>query len=370
MIPKSRYAETEKKRSATQKDVALRAGVSLSTVSYVLNNGPRPVSEETRQRVLEAIEDLQYHPNKHAQRLISDKWDTKLLKQFGVVLCGGVEMLTRPFYGSVLTGIYQEAYRQGLRVQFTQFLEDLRDPILFNELIHAEEIFGLILVSLNLSLTYWNNYPDIPDLLERMRGRVENVVCVERGWGKWPAVTFDRTEAARTAMRHLVRLGHKRIGFIGAPDERLDGYRHTVFEAQLDADPALIATSQMYNSPQEGYESAIRMLALHQRPTAVLTASDEVAIGVLSALGEQKVSVPQDIAIASIDDIDFARYIYPALTTVRVPQASMGVHTVRTLINNVTQTSDHPVSQLLPTELIVRQSCGAYLKYPELISPG
>src|SRR5262249_35259111 len=108
MNTKNRMADADKKRSATQKDVAQRAGVSLSTVSYVLNNGPRSVSEETRQRVLEAIDELGYHPNKYAQRLINDKWDSKLLNQFGVVLCGGVEMLTRPFYGAVLTGIYQE----------------------------------------------------------------------------------------------------------------------------------------------------------------------------------------------------------------------------------------------------------------------
>jgi LacI family transcriptional regulator len=361
MISKNSGPETDKKRSITQKDVALRAGVSLSTVSYVLNNGPRSVSEETRQRVLGAIDALQYHPNKHAQRLISDKWDTKLLKQFGVVLCGGVEMLTRPFYGAVLTGIYQEAYRQGMRIQFTQFLEDLRDPILFNELIHGEEIFGLILVSLNLSLSYWNNYPDIPDLLERLHERVENVVCVERGWGKWPAVTFDRTEAARTAIRHLVSLGHKRIAFIGAPDERLEGYRHMVFEYQLDGDPELIEASQTINSPTEGYQGILRLLQLKQLPTAVFAASDEVAIGVLSALGEQNVEVPKDIALASIDDIDLSKYIYPALTTVRVPQSGMGIHAVRTLANNATQVSDHPVSQLLPTELVIRQSCGAQL---------
>jgi len=364
MIQKSQNAESDRKRSATQKDVAERAGVSLSTVSYVLNNGPRSVSEETRQRVLEAIDVLQYHPNKYAQRLISDKWDSKIIKQFGVVLCGGVEMLTRPFYGAVLTGIYQEAYRQGMRVLFTQFLEDLRDPILFNELIHGEEIFGLVLVSLNLSLSYWNNYPDIPDLLERMHERVENVVCVERAWGKWPAVTFDRSNAAYIAVSHLAQLGHKRIGFIGAPDERLDGYRRAVFEYQLDPDPQLIEASKMYNSPEEGYQAIFRLLKLQQRPTAVFTASDEVAIGVLSGLGESKISVPQEIALASVDDIELSKYIYPALTTVRVPQTGMGIHAVRTLINNATQINEHPISQLLPTELIVRQSCGASLVKP------
>src|SRR4051794_37938297 len=103
MSSKSNHSDSQKKRLATQKDVAERANVSLSTVSYVLNNGPRSVSEETRQRVLEAIAELEYYPNKHAQRLINEKWDTQPLKHFGIILCGGVEMLTRPFYGAVLT---------------------------------------------------------------------------------------------------------------------------------------------------------------------------------------------------------------------------------------------------------------------------
>jgi DNA-binding LacI/PurR family transcriptional regulator len=123
----------------------------------------------------------------------------------------------------------------------------------------------------------------------------------------------------------------------------------------------LIEASKMYNSPEEGYQAIFRLLKLQQRPTAVFTASDEVAIGVLSGLGESKISVPQEIALASVDDIELSKYIYPALTTVRVPQTGMGIHAVRTLINNATQISEHPISQLLPTELIVRQSCGASL---------
>jgi LacI family transcriptional regulator len=359
MISKRNRSDTPKKRLTTQKDVAERANVSLSTVSYVLNNGPRSVSEETRKRVLQAIADLEYHPNKHAQRLINEKWDTKQLKHFGVILCGGVEMLTRPFYGAVLSGIYQEAYRQGLQVRFTQFLEDLRDPILFNELVHSEEIFGVIMVALNMSLSYWNTNPDFRGVLEQIQGRIENIISVERGWGKWPAVMFDRAEAARIAMRHLIGLGHRRIGFLGAPDERLDGYRQMVFEHSLHADPELIAASDIYNAPEDGYQGMLRLLALEQHPTAIFAASDEVAIGALSALGEAGLNVPHDMALVSIDDIELARYIHPALTTVRIPQTNMGIHAVRTLLNNATQNSDQPVSLLLPTELIVRQSCGA-----------
>ena len=116
--------------SVTQKDIARRAGVSSTVVSYVINEGPRAVAEETRQRVLQAIEELGYRPNKHAQRLKSKTEQAK--RQLGIIIGGGSEILKRPYYGDILSGIYDEAYRQGQRIRFIHFFEELHDPILFN----------------------------------------------------------------------------------------------------------------------------------------------------------------------------------------------------------------------------------------------
>ena len=126
-------------RRVTQKDVAARAGVSPSVVSFVLNNGPRSVSEDTRQRVLDAIEELGYRPDKQRQMVMREKWGSTELIEFGIVLGGGLEMLESAFYGAVLAGMFDEAYEAGKRVRFTQFWDRLKDPVLFNELIHPKK---------------------------------------------------------------------------------------------------------------------------------------------------------------------------------------------------------------------------------------
>jgi len=115
----------------TQKDVARRAGVSTSVVSYVINNGPRSISPATRRRVLQAIEELGYRPNKHAQLLLRSRLGAEqATREFGIIVGGKRSIFTRPFYGDILAGIYQEAHRLHMRVRFLQFLGDLRPPAL------------------------------------------------------------------------------------------------------------------------------------------------------------------------------------------------------------------------------------------------
>lgn len=357
----SKQSEKPRGRAATQKDVAERAGVSPSIVSYVINRGPRSVSEATRQRVLKAIEELDYHPNLSARKLIRGKWNPDAVQEFGIVLGGGLNMLMRQFYGAILSGIYHEAYQQGVTVRFTQFLEELHEPLRFNELVHSDEISGLILISVNLSVDYWQTYPETEVLLEKMRERIPNIVCVERGWGKLPLVTFDRTDAARMVMIHLIGLGHQRIAFIGEPGERLESYQRTIKHLDLDASEELIIISPGQNSAEEGYKGAERLLNIRQLPTAIFAACDEVAIGAVNALQKNGIRVPQDMAVVGVDDIDLAQYVHPALTTVRVPQVNMGVQAVRMLMENAT-TRNSQLTLMLPAELVVRESCGAYLK--------
>ena len=142
-------SDNARKEHVTQKDVADHAGVSTSIVSYVINNGPRSPSAETRgDRVLRAIEELDYRPNKHAQMLMRRSLNRTGPRQFGIVVGGDSSMFTRPFYGDILAGIYAEAHRCQMRVRFLQFLDDLTDPILFNELIHPEEVSGCSLPSI------------------------------------------------------------------------------------------------------------------------------------------------------------------------------------------------------------------------------
>jgi LacI family transcriptional regulator len=141
MVPES----TE--RAVTQKDVAALAGVSRGIVSYVINNGPREVAPETRKRVLAAIRDLGYQPNKHAQRL--KLGGDQAVKALGIIAGGeSFNVLERPYYSTILAGLFEEAHRLGQEVRFFSFFDALTDPVFFNNNIHVDEISGLIFMAL------------------------------------------------------------------------------------------------------------------------------------------------------------------------------------------------------------------------------
>lgn len=343
--------------TVTQKDIAKLAGVSTTVVSYVINNGPRPVHEETRQRVLQAIEELGYRPNKFAQRL-KNRTRHRAHKQIGVIMGGQIEVFKRSYYGDILTGIYDEAYRQGQRIRFIHFFGELHDPMLFNEHVHPEEVSSLIFFPPH----FFQRTPQKPQdqkLLQHILQRIDNVVCLDEAILDLPTVLFDRVSAARTAVMHFVGLGHRCIGFIGAPDDRIDGYRQALLEHGLHYNEALVKTPGLMNSPEEGYEGALQLLDAVPRPTAIFAACDEVAVGILGALHDRGVAVPDDIALVSIDDIELASIVRPALTTIRVPRRQMGIHALRILALHETYPDTAPASTVVRTELVIRQSCGA-----------
>ncbi len=343
-------AHRKKKSSVTRQDVAKSAGVSTAVVSYVINNGPRPVAEDTRKRVLQAIKQLGYRPNKHAQRL---KSETKPAEgKLGIVIGSRMEMVKRPHYADILYSLYHEASRQGQRVRFMHFFEELHDPLLFNEHVHPEEISALILLVSEPALVGKNHA-----LLRRIIERINNVVCLGQPVANVPAVVFDRVEAARKAVSHLIHLKHRRIGFAGNCDERVMGYRQTLLDHELVYDEELVL--KVKNAPEGGYQGALSYLKLADPPGAIVAASDETAIGMLHAFHERGVKVPGDVALVSIDDIDLAAFVHPTLTTVRIPRHEMGIHALRMLAMQAAYPDTPPASMVVPTELIIRQSCGA-----------
>jgi LacI family transcriptional regulator len=344
----------EQSRRATQKDVAQRAGVSTSIVSYVINNGPRSVSEETRQRVLQAIEELGYRPHKQRQQVMREKWGSTDLLQFGIVMGGNLTMLRSAFYGAVLAGIYEAAFQASKRIRFLQFWDELKDPVLFNEIIHPDEVSGLILVSLHQAL----RDDEDNELLERILERVNNVVCAEDGNERFASVTYDLQHAAHKAVTHLAQLGHQQIAFIGGPDARVSGYRNGLFDAGLEYNPALVFHPGVVNIASEGYEGAKQLLELDALPTAIFAANDDVASGVISCLHQNNLHVPNDLAIVSVDDIEMAAFLTPPLTTVRLPKMELGRQSVQMLMDRAHHANQPPVSLVLPTELIIRKSCG------------
>lgn len=352
-MPQKKEGDSPLQRPVTQKDVAERAGVSRAVVSYVVNNGPRVVAPETQARVLKAIEELGYRPNKYAQGLKFNESE-RATGQIGIIMGGSIEIMKRPYFNAVLAGIYSEARRQKQQVRLLTFFDELTDPVFFNKNIHPEEISGLILVAPYLL----KQDAQVREMFDRIRERIDNIVSLEVVLDNFPAVIFDRVAAARMAVDHLLDLGHTRVGYAGAPDERVDGYRQALLEHSLPYDPALLQHPGNLNSPEEGYKSAVNFTRLADPPTAIFAASDEVAIGAIGAFQDAGLRVPDDVAIASVDNTFLAPIVRPALTTVHVPKESFGIYALQMLRMRREAPDAYAASLVLPTELIVRQSSG------------
>lgn len=354
--------ESVPERAVTQKDVAQRASVTTSSVSYVINNGPRSVSAETRARVLKAIEELGYRPNEHAQKLMRKHWGSDgPPRQFGVVMNGSRVMMTRQYYSAMIIGLYDEAVRQNYTLRFLHTYDELKHSVLFNEHIHPDVIAGVIVLHV-LPLQ-----PDEQIVLERIGERIGNIVALDRSFSRTPSIMFDKLGAGRIATEHLLALGHRRIGFIGDIDQRFDGYLQSLRQYDVAFDHAVVPfyvnhqqVDLVRNSPEGGLRGMSQLLHTGSPPSAVFAASDEVAIGVLRAAREHGLRVPEDLSIVSVDDIELASYMSPPLTTVRVPRQEMAHLAVRTMTEHALEQADMAVNYLLPADLVVRSSTSRY----------
>ena len=340
--------------NVTQDDVAKYAGVSRSIVSYVLNNGPRKVSEETRHRVLSAIQELGYRPNKHAQNL---KLGADASQNSIGIIAGGksYNLLERPYYSVILANLFDTAYQLNQHIRFFSFFEGLKDPIFFNKNIHHEEISSLILILPALV----KEDPDHEELLQEIIRRVGNIICLETSIYDLPALIVDMAAAAEMAVGHLLKLGHRRIGFLALNDGRIDGYKRALMYQNILFDPSLMRvldSSQMLTS---AYDLTLDLIRNNPDMTAIFAANDEIAIAVLAALGDLHLKAPDDIALVSIDNTTIASMVRPALTTVNIPIRQIGEYALRFLITQRDYPINPPPSMLLPLELVIRDSCGS-----------
>lgn len=345
--------------NVTQDDVARHAGVSRAVVSYVLNNGPRNVSEATRSRVLNAIQELGYRPNKHAQHL---KLGSDAAQNSIGIIAGGssYNLLERPYYSVVLAGLFDKASQLNQHIRFFSFFEALKDPVFFNKNIHREEISSLIVLLPNQI----KEDPDHQELFAEIMRRIDNIICLESPIYDLPALIVDVAAAAETAVEHLIGLGHRHIGFLALMDGRVTGYKRALishdipFKAELirELDPALVLSS--------AYNLTIDLIETHPEVSAIFAANDETAIAAMAALHDRGLKVPDDIAIVSIDNTTIASMVRPALTTVHIPIREMSEYALRMLISQREHAITPRPSMILPIELVVRESCGAKQQTP------
>ena len=331
----------------TQENVARRAGVSRSIVSYVINDGPRKVSEETRDRVLAAIKELGYRPNKHARMLSST--DTKAVEKYIGIILAGNYMFKRAYYGSILASIHEQVHQRGWHIRFIRVFDDFNDPDLFDELIHPHEISGAILIGLDQ--VAWT--ADQDGLMAGIVERVGRVVCIEWEWPGVPSIQFDRQNAAYQATAHLLGLGRRRVAYLGPEDKRVAGYQQALWEQHIAAEHSEVRSA---DDMQSGYQRCTALLHQGTQVDAICCGTDEVAMGVLKCLHENQRLVPDEIAVASIDNLDIARFTTPALTSVDVAKEQIGLHAVDLLVSQDPWQATSAFAVTVPTRLIVRES--------------
>jgi LacI family transcriptional regulator len=324
--------------------------VSRTTVSFVLNDvlGVK-ISEETRQRVLDAARELDYYPASAARTLASGK-----TRRIGLVLGEGQKRLSADaFLPSFLQGITASVHQHDYRLVL-QMEEDVPTYEAYVRLIREQQVDGLILSG-----------PRTDDpLLARLAD--ENMPLIVHGQFdgcRFPCVDVDNRAGAHQAVSHLLGLGHGRIGFIAnAPlayagvQARLEGYREAVRDHGLAIDEALLHIAEFL--PGEGFAAMEALLSLPEPPTAVFAASDVVALGAMCAIQSAGLRIPHDMAVVGFDDTFLAAYTQPSLTTMRVPAYGLGWTAAELLIAHIE--GDQEVgSVVLGTELVVRDSCGA-----------
>lgn len=333
----------------TQKDVALRAGVSRSTVSFVLNNQTDlkvPISAETQERVLRAIAELGYEPDARAQSLRRGG-DTNIV---GVIL----PVIQNPFFWQILSGISDALQEAGYSLHLVHHpLDEQQEANTIRELIR-QRVDGFILLS---AVKYL-----LPKLTDYLRNAGRPAVEITSTRAEFDHVVHGYSGGTRTLMKHLLELGHRRIGFVYGTSREVQGhdrlltYRKVLQETGLPNDPKL----EMHCGEQleDGYQAAYALLNRPDRPTALLVINDMLAIAAMRAAGDLGLSIPADLSIAGFDDIQLSNYITPRLTTVSGKAEESGRAAVRLLLNRFAE-PDLP-QQVTATEdqLIVRESTG------------
>lgn len=328
-------------------EIAKHAGVSRSTVSRVINDDPN-VNSTTRQRVRSVMQRLNFQPNAAARGLAAGK--TRIL---GLVIPMGVAALfSDPYFPLLIQGI-SAACNQLDYSTMLWLAEPEYERRTIQQIVSAGLIDGVIVAS---ALTD-------DAVIEALRARQMPFVLI----GRHPThndityVDVDNRMSARDAVLHLLRLGCKRVATISGPQnmiagmDRLSGYKDALKARAILLDPNLVAEGDF--GEESGYRAMLELLP--HAPDAVFIASDTMALGAMRALREANKRIPEDIALVGYDDMPFASRTEPPLTTVRQPIHRAGFIATETLIDLIHEQDSAPRRVILPTELVIRESCGA-----------
>lgn len=332
----------------TIRDVAAKAGVSVATVSRVLNR-KGPIREATYQKVIEVAEAMKFVPHAAARSLSMRSTET-----VGVVL----PELYGEFFSEVIRGVDVAARQHGYHIILSGSHSDRGEMLAVLQAVHGR-VDGLIIMSPDLT----------PSTLVRDLPPTLPILVLNATIPGGPSITIDNAGGARAVVRHLTSLGHERIAFIGGPakngdaQQRRRGYVEGMHAAGIGDVEALLLDGDF--SEDSGYAAAMELARMTPRPTAVFAANDAMAIGAVRALREMSIAVPDDVALVGFDDIPIARFVTPALTTVSVDIAELGRRAFELLLGVIANERDYRNRrEKLATRLVIRESCGSHLRTP------
>jgi DNA-binding LacI/PurR family transcriptional regulator len=335
--------------AVTIKDVAKLANVAPSTVSRVIANNPR-ISEKTKQKVREAMDELGYHPNFIARSLANQS--TRVL---GLVLPGSASTFSQnPFFPTVLRGLSEGAHEKQYALQMTtgQSEEEIYEGVV--QMVQGGRVDGIILL-----------YSKVEDkVMNYLKERNFPFVVVGKPYKFCEEITHvdnDNFRAAREVTDYLLELGHECIGFIGGDlnlvvtVERLLGYEKALRDAGLDLKNEYIIHEEFLR--EGGREAINELMQLTHPPTALVVADDLMALGVLNTLDEMNISVPADISIISFNNVLLAEMSRPPLTSVDINIFNLGNEAAKSLIQKVENPQDPIKRIIIPHEIVKRASC-------------
>ena len=337
-------------RRHTIRDVARKSGLSVSTVSLVLNEKSN-VATETRQKVQKVIAELNYHPQRSARGLASQSSGN-----IGIILTEDHFTLTEPFYTKIFLGTELEARKHNYYVLLTTVGSTVRQTKDMPRFFLEHNVDGVIIAG-KIGASW----------VEYVRDQNLPVVLIDFDFPhhRTSTVTTDNRGGARLVVEHFLGLGHTKIGFIGGDikhpsiAERYNAYCDTLEARDIEIPTSWKSIDEPDTRTENGYRAAKRMFSLTaERPTAIFAANDALALGCMKYCREVGLPIPDAVAIAGFDNVEAGLYVEPRLTTVNVHREEMGSVAVRRLVEMIRERNDVVIGTTTSVELVIRESCG------------
>ena len=329
-------------------DVAVRAGVSIPTVSRVLNGSSHPVSEKTRKKVLKAIEELDYRPDMSAQALRSS---------FNNIVALITRDISDAYFGEIARGVTETANKYGILSFVCNTGRNPENEISYHELLWQYRVRGIILGGGGLTAASYRN--KLAEQVERYRSNGHKIVSLApQGLEDMDYVMIDNRSAGEKITQYLIDRGHRRIAYLSGPKdvytamERLDGYRSCLQKNGLPAQEDFIAYTD--NSWQGGYEVVKTLLERKTGFTGLCCGNDSVAVGALRAIKDSGFKVPGDISMISMGDFPNASYSSPPLTTLSIPLYDIGAKAVDIIMSS--DIAKYNANIIFKTAIVERRS--------------